>query len=115
MTKPMFVEPHNVCRVRHALTLSQDSEVSQEHAHDCDVSVILARYQRGGVLPPGRGPGAFEDVSGLCGADYADVIAAVKDSQEAVKAAKRAEAQALAKVKEFEAKPPAATAAPAAS
>lgn len=98
-----FIEPAHVYRVPEPLTLDTESVVSQEHAHDCDVTVILSRYQRTGQLPPGRGPGVFEDVSLLCGADYSGVIAAVGAAQDAVTAAQAAEAEALQKVKDYEA------------
>ena len=100
-----FVEPHHLHRVRLALVLDTDSVVAQEHANDCDVTVILSRYQRTGQLPPGRGPGAFEDVSALCGADYSGVLSAIASAHEAVSSAQRAEADALQKVKDFEAAP----------
>ena len=46
-----FIEPAHVYRVPEPLTLDTESVVSQEHAHDCDVTVILSRYQRTGQLP----------------------------------------------------------------
>nr|QJB20231.1 MAG: internal scaffolding protein [Microvirus sp.] len=108
-----FIEPHTAYRVRLALVLDTDSVVAQEHANDCDVTVILSRYQRTGQLPAGRGPGAYEDVSALCGADYSGVLSAVASAQEAVSSAQRAESEALQKVKAFEAVPPAEPPVPA--
>lgn len=108
-----FIEPHSAFRVRLALVLDTESVVAQEHANDCDVTVILSRYQRTGQLPPGRGPGAFEDVSALCGADYSGVLSAVASAQEAVSSAQRAESEALQKVKDFESVPPAEPPVPA--
>lgn len=98
MSAPVYVDVATSCRVRHSLSLSQESVVSQEHAHDCDVTVILSRYQRSGQLPPGRGPGAFEDVTVLCGADHAGVLDAVKNANDAVNAARETERKAKARV-----------------
>lgn len=97
MSATVYVDVATSCRVRHSLSLSQESVVSQEHAHDCDVTVILSRYQRSGQLPPGRGPGAFEDVSPLCGADHAGVLDVVKNANDAVNVARANEREAKAR------------------
>lgn len=103
MNELSFVEPHSVCRVRHALSLDTENIVSQEHAYDSDVTVILARYQRTGVLPAGRGEGIYGDVSELCGKDYAGVQQVVQGALKTVEDAQAAEAAAHKAVADYEA------------
>lgn len=101
-----FIEPAHVYRVRESLKLDSDSIVSQEHAHDCDVTVILGRYARTGQLPPGRGPGAYEDVSALCGADHSGAIEVLRAANSAVLEAQKAESDINQKIRDYMNSPP---------
>lgn len=56
----------------------------------CDVNAIMARFQRTGVLPEGRGEGQFGDVTEL----QADLTAAIEKSRQVIADAKLRVAEA---------------------
>ena len=50
-----FIEPHHEYRVRLSLVLDTDSVVAQEHANDCDVTVIPLVISAPASFPQGAG------------------------------------------------------------
>lgn len=112
-----FFNPAESLRVRQQVTFDEESEVSQEYALECDVTTILNRYQRTGEMPAGRGAGVYDDVSKLCGADYARVRELLTDANNAAIEAQNAEVNLKAQIAQIEASasPPAPAPAPAPS
>lgn len=52
---------------RHRVITVIDGESMTETGHEAlsDINNIVKRYKRTGLMPPGRGPGQYMDVSGL--------------------------------------------------
>lgn len=46
---------------------SGPSPVQQHHKDECDIHQIVRRYTRTGVMPEGKGPGVYADVTHLQG------------------------------------------------
>lgn len=100
-----FVEPHSLMRERQPAPLESGSRVVKEHAFDCDVANIMARYSRTGQFPANvrmpfnpNSPEAAKqvgDVVALSGTDYGqqrEIVAAarrhVADCEEKLKSAR---------------------------
>ena len=56
-----------------------ESMTDDSAGNDTDVNNIIARFDRTGQLPTGRGPGEFADVSGL-NADLTELISMQKEA-----------------------------------
>lgn len=52
-------------RMRVYTPTAEDGRTQQSFAEDCDINAIIRRFDRDGVLPTGRGPGVYGDVSEL--------------------------------------------------
>lgn len=91
-------------RLRLQCVIDDESRTVQSEKDLTDINNIVARFDREGVLPPGKGPGQYMDVTAL-NADLMDVIERSEEiidqatayfseleSKEAEEAAKLAEA-----------------------
>lgn len=71
-------------RFRIVTVIDGESRTHQSHADSCDIHKIIARFDRTGVLPPGRGEGTFADVSDLQGEDLTTLIERSNDTRSKV-------------------------------
>lgn len=61
-------------RHRFYTQITGESMTHQSHAESCDINQIIRRYDNTGLIPEGRGPGQYGDVSHLQTAQTADLI-----------------------------------------
>lgn len=54
-------------RDRISIDCSSGGKTQQAHADSCDINKIIARFERDGVMPPGRPGGFYADVTGFNG------------------------------------------------
>jgi len=95
----LFIEPHHVFRVRQSIVMDEDSMVNQEHVIDSDITTILSRYDRTGVLPASARAPTYMDVSEFCG-DFSDTVKNIRRARSDVDAAKASEADARLKLEQ---------------
>lgn len=74
-----------VPRPRHRVVFNTvgDSRTDPSFRQECDISSIVARFTRTGVLPQGRMNGQYADVSGL-GGDRAELVSRAAETMSQV-------------------------------
>lgn len=99
---------HPAQRVRVTYTCEGESMTHQSHAETCDINNIIRRYDNTGLLPDGRGPGSYADITQLQNKTFAEQIVESRDvldkAGKAIEAKKQKEREAAAKQAELDKK-----------
>lgn len=87
---------HALSRTRHQFECKGDSKTHQAHKQACDIREIIRKYDNTGLLPDGRPPGSYVDITVLQ-KDKAQLIMENRSKLEkAAREIKTAEEQAVA-------------------
>jgi len=84
---------------RHRLIteITGESRTHQSHAESCDINHIIRRFDNTGLLPDGRGPGQYEDVTHLQNKQTDELILESRKSLETADADLKSHKRKLAK------------------